>query len=101
MEELPDEEEESDENTEEEIDYTVVMQEEEQIPEGQGETSEIERQVPGGAVRRIVRNPGKLVRLVTDTKMPLKLPENLIYWNRCETRCESSKLVTHSQIQNF
>lgn len=36
-----------------------------------------------------------------DSTLPKTLPDNLVYWNRCETRIESQKLVTYSQIQNF
>ena len=52
-------------------------------------------------MRQIVRNPGKLVKLNAESTLPKKLPENLVYWNRCETRVESQKLITYSQIKNF
>lgn len=48
-----------------------------------------------------MRNPGKLVKMNAESTLPKKLPENLVYWNRCETRVDSQKLVTYSQIKHF
>lgn len=39
--------------------------------------------------------------MIPDVALPPKLPEYLIYWNRCETRIESQRLVSYTQIQNF
>ena len=52
-------------------------------------------------MRQIICQPGKLVKLMPESILPKKLPDNLVYWNRCETRIESQKLVTYSQIQQF
>jgi len=52
-------------------------------------------------MRQIVRGQAKLVKLKADANLPKKLPDNLVYWNRLETRVESQKLVSYSMIQNF
>jgi len=43
----------------------------------------------------------KIVKLVPESTLPKTLPDNLVYWNRCEVRVESQKLVTYTQIRNF
>ena len=50
----------------------------------------------GKPMRQIIQSPGKLVKLIPDAVMPTKLPDNLVYWNRCETRVESQRIVTYS-----
>ena len=52
-------------------------------------------------MRQIIRNAGKIVKLKPASTLPPKLPENLVYWNRCETRIESVKLVSYGQIKAF
>ena len=52
----------------------------------------------GKKMRKIIRQKGKLVKLVPESTLPKVLPDNLVYWNKCETRIESQKLVTYSQI---
>ena len=52
-------------------------------------------------MRQVIRQQGKLVKLMPESLLPKKLPDNLVYWNKCETRIESQKLVTYSKIQNF
>ena len=77
------------------------MEEEEIVPEGQKAEQDVEEYFEGKAMRKMVRNPGKLVRLSADSTLPRKLPDNLVYWNRCETRCDSQRLVSYSRIKNF
>ena len=55
----------------------------------------------GKKMRQVIRHQGKLLKLMPESTLPKKLPDNLVYWNRCETRVESQKLVTYTQIQNF
>ena len=55
----------------------------------------------GKKMRQIIRQKGKLVKLKPDSTLPKVLPDNMVYWNRCETRIESQKLLTYTQIQNF
>ena len=52
-------------------------------------------------MRQIVNNPGKIVKLIPESTLPKKLPDGLVYWNKCETRIESQKILSYSQIQNF
>ena len=35
------------------------------------------------------------------TRLPPKCPENIVYWNKCETRVESQRLITAKQILDF
>lgn len=76
------------------------MQEEETVPDGEKQQEE-SRNIDGLPKRSIIRGQAKLVRLLADSKLPKKLPDNLIYWNRCECRIDSKKLVTHSMVLNF
>ena len=72
-----------------EVDYDVKMQEEEIVPQGEEERLARERDFEGKKMRQIVRGQGKLVKLMPDSTLPKTLPDNLVYWNRCETRVES------------
>ena len=53
--------------------------------------AQIEEEVLRGGrqMRQIVRNPGKIVKLDAESTLPKKLPDGLVYWNRCETRVDS------------
>lgn len=44
------------EESEEEIDYNVIMQEEETVPEGQEAEEELEQYFEGKPMRKVVRN---------------------------------------------
>lgn len=55
----------------------------------------------GRPMKKIVKNPGKLVKLKADSTLPRKLPDNLVYWNRCETRVDSVKLISYSRLSAF
>ena len=86
------------EEEEEDIDYAVDMIEEEAVPQGQKDNKEEEIDLHGKKMRSVMRCPGRLVKLMPESILPKKLPDNLVYWNKCETRIESQKLVTYSQI---
>lgn len=43
----------------------------------------------GKKMRQVIRQQGKLLKLMPESTLPKKLPDNLVYWNRCETRVES------------
>ena len=77
------------------------MAEEENVPQGQKDNIEQELDLMGKKMRQIIRQKGKLVKLKPDSTLPKVLPDNMVYWNRCETRIESQKLLTYTQIQNF
>ena len=98
---MDDDEFEQEEEESEEVDYTVVMQEEETVPEGQEAQVDLKRVMEGRPMKRVVKNPGKLVKLKADSTLPRKLPDNLVYWNRCETRVDSAKLVSYSRLSAF
>ena len=82
MEVFEEEEEES-----EEIDYVIDIREEEDIPEGQLDA--VDPYLEDTTIKRIVWNVPKLVKLKMGTKLPARAPENIVYWNKCETRVES------------
>lgn len=52
-------------------------------------------------MKQIVRNQGRIVKIVPESTLPKKLPDNLVFWNKCEFRVESTRLLSYSQVQNF
>ena len=62
---------------------------EEFLPQGQRENVEKEQDMEGKKMRQVIRQQGKLLKLMPESTLPKKLPDNLVYWNRCETRVES------------
>ena len=51
--------------------------------------------------KRVVWNNPKLVKLKAGAKFPQRCPDHLVYWNKCETRIESQRLVTAKQVLDF
>ena len=52
-------------------------------------------------IKKVIWNLPKLVKLKAGAKLPPRAPENIVYWNKCETRIESQKLVTAKRILDF
>ena len=72
------------------------MQEEETVPEGEFANLAEERDIGDRKAKKVVRNQGRIVKLIAESNLPKKLPDNLVYWNRCEVRVESTRLVSYS-----
>jgi len=54
--------------------------------------------------KKILKNKSKLTKLIKDSTLPKRLPDSLVYWNRCECRVEANagtEAVSNKIVREF
>ena len=70
-----------------------------EIHEQESEAEIQDLPIPPPVVKKKLKD--RIVVLDKSNNLPYELPNDLIYWNRCETRIEDESLITNSQLLEF